>query len=106
MVFAQIASPSRSRIPRYRALQEEVREAVRALNEDLGERGWEPIVYRERHHDHIEIRRWYRAADFCMVTSLHDGIQAMLDIYAETGMLAKKLDAQSFKHPTIIAPLQ
>jgi hypothetical protein len=35
-----------------------------------------------------------------------DGIQAMLDIYAETGMLAKKLDAQSFKHPTIVAPLQ
>jgi hypothetical protein len=30
----------------------------------------------------------------------------MLDIYAETGMLAKKLDAQSFKHPTIVAPLQ
>ena len=35
-----------------------------------------------------------------------DGIQAMLDIYAETGMLAKKLDAQMFKHPTIVAPLQ
>jgi ABC-type nitrate/sulfonate/bicarbonate transport system substrate-binding protein len=35
-----------------------------------------------------------------------DGIQAMLDIYAETGVLAKKLDAQSFKHPTIVAPLQ
>src|SRR5437867_2067329 len=62
VVFAQIASPSRSRIPRYRALQEEVREAVRALNEDLGERGWEPIVYRERHHDHAESQRWYRAA--------------------------------------------
>jgi ABC-type nitrate/sulfonate/bicarbonate transport system substrate-binding protein len=35
-----------------------------------------------------------------------DGIQAMLDIYAETGMLSKKLDAQKFKHPTIVAPLQ
>ena len=35
-----------------------------------------------------------------------DGIQAMLDIYAETGMLAKRLDAQTFKHPTIVAPLQ
>jgi ABC-type nitrate/sulfonate/bicarbonate transport system substrate-binding protein len=34
------------------------------------------------------------------------GIQAMLDVYAETGMLSKKLDAEKFKHPTIIAPLQ
>ena len=81
VVFVQIASPSRSQIPRYRALQEEVREAVRALNEDLGERGWEPIIYRERHHDHAEIRRWYRAADFCMVTSLHDGMNLVAKEY-------------------------
>ena len=47
---------------------------VRALNADLGERGWQPIVYRERHHDHREIDRFYRLADFCMVTSLHDGM--------------------------------
>jgi trehalose 6-phosphate synthase len=47
---------------------------VRAINDSLGERGWQPIVYRERHHDHDEIRRVYRHADFCMVTSLHDGM--------------------------------
>jgi ABC-type nitrate/sulfonate/bicarbonate transport system substrate-binding protein len=34
------------------------------------------------------------------------GIQAMLDVYAETGMLSKKLDAEKFKHPSIVAPLQ
>ena len=34
------------------------------------------------------------------------GIQAMLDIYAETGMVAKKLNASAFKHSTIVAPLQ
>jgi hypothetical protein len=34
------------------------------------------------------------------------GIQAMLDVYAETGMLSKKLDAQKFKHASIVAPLQ
>ncbi len=35
-----------------------------------------------------------------------EGIQAMLDIYAETGMLSKKLDATTFRHPTIVAPLE
>jgi trehalose 6-phosphate synthase len=81
VVFVQIASLSRSQIPRYRALQEEVREAVRSINEDVGERGWQPIVYRERHHDHREIRRYYRAADFCMVTSLHDGMNLVAKEY-------------------------
>ena len=74
MVFVQIASPSRTRIARYQELAEETREIVRRINTDLGDRGWEPIVYRERHHDHREIQRYYRHADFCMVTSLHDGM--------------------------------
>jgi trehalose 6-phosphate synthase len=81
LVFVQIASPSRSRIPRYHALQQEVRDAVRAINDSLGERGWQPIIYRERHHDHDEVRRVYRHADFCMVTSLHDGMNLVAKEY-------------------------
>ncbi|MGH7389429.1 MAG: trehalose-6-phosphate synthase [Candidatus Rokuibacteriota bacterium] len=74
VVFVQVASPSRGRIPRYQALQEETRSIVRAINEEIGERGWRPIIYREHHHDHREISNLYRAADFCMVTALHDGM--------------------------------
>jgi trehalose 6-phosphate synthase len=74
LVFVQIASPSRSEIPRYKALQQEIRDTIRAVNEEIGERGWQPILYRERHHDHAEIQRFYRHADFCMVTALHDGM--------------------------------
>jgi trehalose-6-phosphate synthase len=74
VVFVQLASPSRSRIPRYELLQRETRETVQAINEELGDRGWRPIVYVERHHERDEILPWYRGADFCMVTSLHDGM--------------------------------
>ena len=74
VVFVQIASPSRSRIERYQRLQREVREGIRKINEELGDRDWRPIVYRERHHDHREIAAYYRSADFCMVTALHDGM--------------------------------
>jgi trehalose 6-phosphate synthase len=74
VVFVQIASPSRSRIPRYQQLQQEIRDIVRRVNDEIGDRAWRPIVYRERHHDHREIRDFYQAADFCMVTSLHDGM--------------------------------
>ena len=74
LVFVQLASPSRTRIARYEALGAEIRDLVRRINDELGDRGWRPIIYRERHHDHREIRAFYRAADFCMVTSLHDGM--------------------------------
>ncbi len=73
-VFLQVASPSRSSIPRYKALQEEIQTLVREINDAIGDRGWRPIVYRERHHDRGEIAALYRAADLCLVTSLHDGM--------------------------------
>src|SRR6266581_287865 len=74
VVFVQLASPSRSRIPRYQQLQEEIHEIVRRINDEIGEWGWQPIVYHERHHEHREIRAGYRAAQFCVVSSLHDGM--------------------------------
>jgi len=36
--------------------------------------GWRPILFLNRHHSHEEIGRFYRAADACLVTSLHDGM--------------------------------
>src|SRR5262245_40363816 len=34
------------------------------------------------------------------------GIQAMFDIYAETGMIKQKLDVAQFRHPSLAAPLE
>jgi ABC-type nitrate/sulfonate/bicarbonate transport system substrate-binding protein len=33
-------------------------------------------------------------------------IQAMFDVYTETNMIGKKLDAKALKHPTIVAPME
>jgi len=35
-----------------------------------------------------------------------EAVQAMLDVYADTGMLSKKLDVAQFKHPSIVAPIE
>ena len=35
---------------------------------------WKPIVLLTRHHEHSEIAPYYRAADICLVTALHDGM--------------------------------
>jgi trehalose 6-phosphate synthase len=42
---------------------------------------WKPILYLKRHHSHEEIQRYYRAADLCLVTSLHDGMNLVAKEY-------------------------
>jgi alpha,alpha-trehalose-phosphate synthase [UDP-forming] len=74
VTFVQIASPSRSQIKRYQELLREVEETVQDVNGRFQTRTWRPILYVDRHHDHGEILPLYRHADFCMVTSLHDGM--------------------------------
>ena len=74
LTFVQLAAPSRSRIKRYQDLQAEVQETVTAVNRAFGTRRWKPIVYLERHHDRHDIWPLYRHADFCVVSSLHDGM--------------------------------
>ncbi|HUY15151.1 MAG TPA: trehalose-6-phosphate synthase [Terriglobia bacterium] len=72
--FIQIGAPSRTRIPRYHNLLKDVEAEAERINARFQAGGWKPIVFLNRHHTHKEIERYYRAADVCMVTSLHDGM--------------------------------
>jgi trehalose 6-phosphate synthase len=42
---------------------------------------WRPVVLLERQANHEEVTRWYRAADICLVTSLHDGMNLVAKEY-------------------------
>ncbi|MFA4818641.1 MAG: trehalose-6-phosphate synthase [Patescibacteria group bacterium] len=72
--FIQIAAPSRSKIKKYREFAQEVEKEVERINTLFSAKGWKPIFLIERHHDHEEINQFYKLADFCLVTSLHDGM--------------------------------
>ena len=72
--FVQIGAPSRTNIPRYDDLGREVEAVANRINARFQTADWKPIVMLTRHHDHNEIQPYYRAADLCMVTSLHDGM--------------------------------
>jgi trehalose 6-phosphate synthase len=74
VVFVQLASPSRNEIARYQELQLQIEQTVESVNRALATRTWRPILYLKRHHDRRAIWPFYRHADFCMVTSLHDGM--------------------------------
>jgi len=73
-VFAQIGAPSRTTIKRYHDLQLEVEQEAERINRRFQTSKWRPIVLLKRQHSHKEIQRYYRTADLCLVTSLHDGM--------------------------------
>ncbi len=74
LTMVQIAAPSRTRIPSYAELRRRVEETVERINARYQTVHWKPIVLVERQCTHDEVRHWYRAADVCLVTSLHDGM--------------------------------
>jgi trehalose-6-phosphate synthase len=72
--FVQIGAPSRTEIQRYHDFLQEVEGEAARINARWQSADWKPIALLTRHHGHEEILPYYRAADFCMVTSLHDGM--------------------------------
>jgi trehalose-6-phosphate synthase len=72
--FLQIGAPSRTHIKRYHDLLAEVEAEAERINWRFQSGKWKPIVFLDRQHSHAEIQRFYRNADLCLVTSLHDGM--------------------------------
>jgi trehalose 6-phosphate synthase len=73
-VFVQLAAPSRSLIPQYRDLARNVTALAERINERFGREGYQPIILRRAHHEPPAVFEYYRAADLCYVSSLHDGM--------------------------------
>ena len=72
--FAQLAAPSRTKIQRYRELNETVEQLAERINARFGTKDYQPIILFRSHHEPPEVFRFYRAADLCYVSSLHDGM--------------------------------
>ena len=74
VVFVQVGAPSRDHLARYQALSREVDETVAAVNTAFGTSRWQPVLYLREHREPADIAAMYRAADVCVVSSLHDGM--------------------------------
>lgn len=70
----QLAAPSRTLIERYRQLNESVEQLAAQINERFGDGNYRPIILHRAHHEPLAVFRYYRAADLCYVSSLHDGM--------------------------------
>ncbi len=81
VVFVQLAAPSRSHIKRYHDLMGEIDELVEKINWKYSDTSWAPIIYLKRHFSPEEILPYYKLADFCVVSSLHDGMNLVAKEY-------------------------
>jgi trehalose 6-phosphate synthase len=72
--FVQLAAPSRTKIDKYRELNERVEHLAEVINQRFGTGDYQPIILRRSHHEPPEVFQYMRAADLCYVSSLHDGM--------------------------------
>jgi trehalose 6-phosphate synthase len=72
--FVQIGAPSRSLLKTYADTISAVEREANRINWKFKTRNWQPILFLKRHHSHEEILPYYRLAKFCLVNSLHDGM--------------------------------
>lgn len=72
--FVQLAAPSRTLIERYRKLNESVEWLAARINARFGQISHPPIILLRAHHEPLTVFRYYRAANLCYVSSLHDGM--------------------------------
>lgn len=73
IAFIQVAAPTRSKLDTYSQLQSEAESLADAINTRHGARQ-APIRLVARHYESTDVFKLFRAADVCVVSSLHDGM--------------------------------
>ena len=73
-VFLQIAAPTRSKLVSYRTLHEDAETLSDDINARHGDGSYRPIRLIVEHQGPERVFELFRAADMCLVSSLHDGM--------------------------------
>jgi trehalose 6-phosphate synthase len=74
LVFVQIAAPTRSKLSTYLDLQKEAQALADEINARHADAAHPPIMLIVRHYEPEQVFELFRAADVCVVSSLHDGM--------------------------------
>jgi trehalose 6-phosphate synthase len=72
--FIQVAAPTRASIEQYQEYAQRVRAMATRINARFPHAGAPPILLTVEHQEPQDVYEYYRAADLCVVSSLHDGM--------------------------------
>ncbi len=79
--FIQIAAPTRSGIEEYQNHESQVRALSTRINTRFSQHGAPAVILKVEHHEPRDVYQYYRAAEFCFVSSLHDGMNLVAKEY-------------------------
>jgi len=82
VVFVQAGMPSRTQIDTYKQIGQRIDDLMNGLNEKYGTGSWKPVVAMTRQLSPVTLHALRRLANFCVVSSLHDGMNLVAKEYA------------------------
>ncbi|HSW27624.1 MAG TPA: trehalose-6-phosphate synthase [Burkholderiaceae bacterium] len=83
-VLVQVAAPTRSELDEYRSLRERIQRVSDRINQRFGSEHYQPVHLLVEHHERDALNELFRAADMCVVTSLHDGMNLVSKEFVAT----------------------
>jgi len=111
-VFLQLGPLSRIHIPQYQSYNDAIYRTMLGINDRWRDKDWQPIVLHKTHLEPREVIGYLRAADICIVSSVHDGMNLVAKEFAasrgdEDGVLilskftgsARELESALIVHP-------
>jgi trehalose-6-phosphate synthase len=72
--FIQVGAPTRGSIGQYQEYQRRVKAMAASINRRFAGAAFPPVVLKVEHHESQAVYEYFRAADLCFVSSLHDGM--------------------------------
>jgi len=81
VVFIQAGMPSRTQIDSYKNLDQRIEDLMNSINDKYGDDSWQPVIPMTRQLSPITLNALRRLAHFCVVSSLHDGMNLVAKEY-------------------------
>ncbi len=112
IVFIQMGEISRIHLSQYKHLNDEINALVEEVNFKHGHSLWKPIIFVRRHLSFNELLAFYRLADICIITSLHDGMNLVAKEYISSRIDGRGVivlskftgAARQLKHALLVNP--
>ena len=74
VVFIQAGMPSRTQIESYQGIMQRIEDLINGINDKYGTDSWKPVIAMNRQLTPSMLAALRRLAHFCVVSSLHDGM--------------------------------
>lgn len=114
VVMIMLATPSRTEIPAYKQLYEDIKNLVHDINHEYGTRRWQPVNFMYKSLPFEQVAPLYQIADVAFITPLRDGMNLVAKEFVaskrrKNGVLVLSKTAgaaEELKHAVMVDPLK